>query len=201
MKDETRKALTNRNSWIRGATLLLFYCLLLVVTPVLVVASLAGWVMLLVNGRVPSAVSDFGQNVADWYAQTARYITGNAHRRPFPFEDLDCPSDDLPVRGAGAARATPAEQPPAPSVSKDRPGSAAATPDPVDKSGGKKAAKKKSARKKARKKTAKKKKAAGKKSAPKKASASGKASDGAGSKSLKGTSDAVSDKEKVDDGR
>jgi hypothetical protein len=101
LMDETlRKSLTNRASWGRGGVMLLFFLMLLVVTPVLMVLSLAGWLMLLLRGQVPTAISTFGVELADWYGQTVRYLTGSARRRPFPFEDLDCPADDPPQAAA-----------------------------------------------------------------------------------------------------
>ena len=50
MDEQTRQALSNRASWIKGATLLLFFLLLLVATPMLIVVSLFGWIGLLVKG-------------------------------------------------------------------------------------------------------------------------------------------------------
>ncbi len=104
MKDETRAALTDRNTWFQLPTLLLFFLLLVIVTPVLILVSLVGWVMLLVTGERSEGVTEFGQDLAEWYAQTARYLTGGAERRPFPFEDLDCPRDEpMATSGGGVA--------------------------------------------------------------------------------------------------
>ncbi len=104
MKEETRRALSNRDSWLRGGSLLLFFLLLTLATPLLILAGLAGWIMLLVQGRIPRELSAFGEQLGDWLAQTARYLTGAACRRPFPFEDLDCPSDEPPPVAAASPR-------------------------------------------------------------------------------------------------
>jgi hypothetical protein len=94
MEDGTRKALSDRDTWLKAPVLLLFYLLLILVTPVLVLVSVVGWFALLIRGQVPQEVSELGRNLAAWYGQTARYLTGGAKRRPFPFEDLDCPADE-----------------------------------------------------------------------------------------------------------
>jgi hypothetical protein len=141
MDEQIRQALSNRASWIKGATLLLFFLLLAVATPILIVISLFGWFGLLIKGQVPTGVRDFGQDLACWYEQTVRYVTGNASRRPFPFEDLDCPSDE-PEAMPGAARKTTAPETGSTGVDD---GSSAAASDSVGK---KKAAGKKTATKK-----------------------------------------------------
>jgi hypothetical protein len=160
--------------------------LLAVVTPLLVLVSLVGWIGLLFNGRTPEPVVEFGQSLADWYARTARYLTGNARRRPFPFEDMDCPADDPGVgrtaRPGVSKSAEPASKPvdepadkssdksgePGRSGSRPEP-SVAAKPASKSKPGGKKASQKKAGQKKASKKSTRKK--ASKKSAGKKAGA------------------------------
>jgi hypothetical protein len=96
MNPTTRKAVSNPESWKKGAVMLLFFLLLAVITPLLMLVSLVGWVFLLVQGQVPESIRSFGRSLAAWYAQTARYLTGDAHRRPFPFEDLDCVTDEPP---------------------------------------------------------------------------------------------------------
>ena len=117
MDDQKRDSLSNRDSWARLPVMLLFFLLLAIAAPLLAVVSLAGWVMRLINGRQPEGVVEFGQTLADWFACTARYLTGGAERRPFPFEDLDCPSDHPP-----AARSTSGEK------SVGQPGKAAEAP-------------------------------------------------------------------------
>lgn len=187
MDEKTRQSLSNPSTWTRGAVMLLFFVLLAVVTPLLVLVSLVGWIGLLFNGRTPEPVVEFGQSLADWYARTARYLTGNARRRPFPFEDMDCPADEPGVtrtaRPGAAKPSAPASQPvggspashsPARSGQPDRSGS---EPEPAlggksagrKKASGKKSSQKKATRKKASKKSTAKK--AGKKSAGKRSDA------------------------------
>ncbi len=169
MDEDTRQALTNGATWIRGATMLLFFLLLVVTTPLLIIVSLFGWFGLLIKGRVPEAVGDFGHSLAGWYEQTARYLTGNASRRPFPFEDLDCPSDEPDARPAPASRSSsPAMQ----SSDGTTAGSQSVGRNKATrkKAGSKKAGKKKSGGKKSASKKASGKKASNKKSGKKKAS-------------------------------
>ena len=177
MDEQTREALTNRAAWLKGAVLLLFYLLLLVATPVLIVISLVGWIGLLIKGQVPSGVRDFGRELACWFEQTARYLTGNASRRPFPFEDLDCPSDEPGEQGA---QMPTGNQQPAGSEAKADADNGRSTPAAEKKESGKKeSGKKKTGKKRATKKKTSKKKSAKKKSAKKK---SGKKKSTAGKK-------------------
>jgi hypothetical protein len=160
--EKTRKALTNPSTWSKGAAMLLFFLLLLVVTPLLMLVSLVGWIGLLINGRTPDPVSEFGRGLAAWYDRTARYLTGSAARRPFPFEDLDCPPDE-PRRATsagmaeGASRSSASSDSPPSSATAGQSASAAQAP---AQAGARKTPRKKVA---AKKKTTRKKKAAGKK--------------------------------------
>lgn len=175
MDDKTRKALTNPSTWSKGAVMLLFFLMLAVVTPLLVLVSLVGWVGLLVSGRTPVQVSDFGRGLADWYVQTVRYLTGNASRRPFPFEDLDCPSDE-PGSGKSAESfhreqqvGTAAAQPSGPA--KDAPDPADAGPARAKRPARKKASGKKTSGKKTGRKKSSTRKASSKKAVSKKPAA------------------------------
>ncbi len=164
--DGIPKALSDRDTWLRAPVLLLFYLLLVLVTPVLVLVSVVGWFALLIRGRVPDEVSDLGRNLAAWYEQTARYLTGGARRRPFPFEDLDCPTDEPDRPGAGPA-AFKTRSAGAPLAASSGPTAGGAQTSSKKKSA-KKTGQKKISKKTSKKKTGKK-KAGGKKSAVKKA--------------------------------
>lgn len=93
MKDETRAALSDQGTWLRLPVMLLFFLLLQVATPLLIVVSLVAWFMRLFTGQQPQGVIEFGQTIGKWFDRTADYLCGGAQRRPFPFEDHDCPSD------------------------------------------------------------------------------------------------------------
>ncbi len=145
MEERTRKALSDKETWLRAPVLLLFYLLLVLVTPVLMLVSVVGWFALLIRGHVPNEISDLGRQLAAWLDQTARYLTGGASRRPFPFEDLDCPTDKPASQVAGPyARVPTAEASGSPTV-----GTKAETTGKVTKKTGKKKASKKKAGKKA----------------------------------------------------
>ncbi|MFU8832808.1 MAG: DUF4389 domain-containing protein [Wenzhouxiangella sp.] len=111
MEERTRKALSDKETWLRAPVLLLFYFLLVLVTPVLMLVSVVGWFALLIRGHVPGEISDLGRQLAAWLDQTARYLTGGASRRPFPFEDLDCPADKPASHVAGPTVRKPAANP------------------------------------------------------------------------------------------
>ena len=76
MNDRTREALSNTDTWARLPVMLLFYLLLAIATPLLMVVSLAGWVMRLFTGERTEGVTEFGDTLAAWFSQTARYLTG-----------------------------------------------------------------------------------------------------------------------------
>jgi len=93
MKNETREALSDQATWLRLPIMLLFFLLLQVATPLLIAVSLVAWLMRLFTGQQPQGVIDFGQTLGEWFDRTSNYLCGGAQRRPFPFEDHDCPSD------------------------------------------------------------------------------------------------------------
>jgi len=203
MKDETRAALKDQNTWLKLPVMLLFFLLLAIVTPVLILVSFVGWIILLVSGQRSEGVTEFGQTLAKWYAQTARYLTGGAERRPFPFEDLDCPRDE-PMAASGVAAAShaksaasgssaqpAAERParaPETSVSGKTPektaaGKSGSKKSSSKKSGSRKAGSKKASGKKSTSKKASRKKAGSKKAASKKTTASDRSPAGTDSSS------------------
>ncbi len=96
MKDETRAALSDQGTWLRLPVMLLFFLLLQVATPLLIVVSLVAWFMRLFTGQQPQGVIEFGRTIGEWFDRTSDYLCGGAQRRPFPFEDHDCPSDRAP---------------------------------------------------------------------------------------------------------
>lgn len=188
MNEQTRKALKNPETWLRLPVMALFFVMLLMATPLLMAVSLYAWFVLLLTGEWPGSVLRYGKDLGAWFERASRYLTGAADRRPFPFEDLDCPRDPVPVPGARAASAKPAKASPAAPTRANsddrvvnggsdvgRPAKPAGNQDPTPSgtaSGSKKAGKKKSASKKqTRRKKSAAKKSAGKKTGSKKAAA------------------------------
>lgn len=107
MRQQTRAALTRPSTWSRLASYLLFYFLLIIAAPVLLVTSLAGWIHLLLKGRRHDELAGFGDRLGDWLGDATRFVAGSSEQRPFPFEDADLPL----------------EQPkPYPAARQDRPG-------------------------------------------------------------------------------
>jgi len=96
MKDGTRAALSDQTTWLRLPVMLLFFLLLQVATPLLIVVSVVGWLIRLFTGQQPEGVVDLGRTLGQWFDRCADYLCGGAQRRPFPFEDHDCPSDRPP---------------------------------------------------------------------------------------------------------
>ncbi len=184
MNEQTRKALKNPETWLRLPVMVLFFVMLMIATPLLIVVSLYAWVVLLVTGGWPESVLRYGKDIGAWFERASRYLTGAADRRPFPFEDLDCPRDPAPVPVTRVASPNPAQEIPAAAAPasddrgvKDRSDSDRSAKPAGDQgkspsseaSDSKKAGKKASKKKTAAKKKARSKKAGAKKSAGKKA--------------------------------
>lgn len=182
MDERMRAALKNPATWLRLPVMLLFFALLLIAVPVLIAVAIYGWCAQLLTGKIPDPVVKLGRRMGDWLDRSARYLSGAAERRPFPFEDLDCPRDPPPRRAAAPSEPIRAAKPAAGGLStrsadSPQPTPAEAPPAAADtaklgssKSAGK-AGKKSTGKKKASKKTASKKtaskKTAGKKTAKK----------------------------------
>lgn len=210
MNEQTKKALTNAETWLRLPVMALFFVMLLIATPLLIALALYAWILRLFRAEFPPTVVRFGKDLGAWFERSARYLTGAADRRPFPFEDLDCPRDPVP-----AARAAPASRPPTAIGSADEAGAQSpvvdAEPDQVSAKGVASAAKQAKADSQtdgagtAR--TSKKKSASGKKKAPgksaKKKSASKKKAGkkSASKKAAKKKSSAVKQDKPVDGGK
>lgn len=106
MHPDTRAALTRPATWARLASYLLFYLLLLIAAPVLLAASLAGWIHLLVKGSRHDGMARFGDRLADWLGDVAHFVAGSGRQRPFPFEDADRPQEKFPPAGGRGPAAT-----------------------------------------------------------------------------------------------
>ncbi|MEN1729399.1 MAG: DUF4389 domain-containing protein, partial [Pseudomonadota bacterium] len=146
MKDETRANLSDSATWMRLPVMVLFFVLLQVATPLLIVVSLVGWIIRLISGEQPQGVIDFGRMIAEWFSRTADYLCGGAQRRPFPFEDHDCPSDRAATQPASASATESTEA--SASAESAAPVAPAARSAAAVKTAGKKTAKKKAAKKK-----------------------------------------------------
>jgi len=110
MKNETKQALLKQSTWVRLPVIALFLVLLAIMMPVVMAVSLVGWIGRLVYGQTSEAVVAFGTNVGCWFEQAIVYVTSEAERRPFPFEDMDCPSDRSMVAGpVGRSRSSVVE--------------------------------------------------------------------------------------------
>jgi hypothetical protein len=109
MEDKTRAALTDQATWLRLPVMLLFFLMLVVATPLLIVVSAVGWLIRLFTGEQPEGVVEFGQAIGKWFRRCTDYLCGAAERRPFPFEDHDCPSDRVVAEPRGARRPQPGD--------------------------------------------------------------------------------------------
>lgn len=150
--NETQEGWRKSAVWLRLAVMLLLFVMLAVAGPVLAVVSLAQWGHRLIHDRPQADMTRFGDQLAGWLHQTARYLAGSAQRRPFPFEDDDLPREEPPpVRPPAAPTETPRHTDTSRQPAGDTPGKSAGKKTAAKKKGGKKkkeSGKKKSAGKK-----------------------------------------------------
>jgi hypothetical protein len=190
MEEKTRAALSDQETWLRLPVMLLFFLMLVVATPLLIVVSSVGWLIRLFTGEQSDGVIEFGQDIGRWFRRCSDYLVGAAERRPFPFEDHDCPSDRAVVESSRSRSSAPAGSGERAASASSAAGSSDAAPEttasgpaseaedkPVERATATgEASKKKSAKKKSTRKKATKKKSRSNKAAAGKASGGAKAS-------------------------
>ncbi|PID37254.1 MAG: hypothetical protein CR993_01305 [Rhodobacterales bacterium] len=73
------------NPWMRGLWMLIMAMLFGVAETVLLVAAVVQFCWLLFAREKNVHVVEFGEDLSDWLARTAKYLTGTSEDRPFPF--------------------------------------------------------------------------------------------------------------------
>ena len=84
--------LTNCNTWIRLAYMVLFGFLLMVARLVIAVVVVVQFLLVLVIGSDNENLRNLGQGLGKWVYQTVLFLTFNAEEKPFPFDEW--PSTD-----------------------------------------------------------------------------------------------------------
>jgi len=75
----------DRNVWMRGLWMLLFAIFYRVGEFILGVSALLQFLWLLFGKEKNAHIAAFGEDLADWLARTARFLTAASEERPFPF--------------------------------------------------------------------------------------------------------------------
>jgi len=84
--------LTNCNTWIRLAYMVLFGFLLMVARLVIAVVVVVQFLLVLLIGSDNKNLRNLGQGLGKWVYRTVMFLTFNAEEKPFPFDEW--PSTD-----------------------------------------------------------------------------------------------------------
>jgi hypothetical protein len=79
--------LTNCNTWIRLAYMLLFTVLLMAARLVIGLVVIVQFLLVLVIGSDNENLRNLGQGLAKWVYETVMFLTFNSEEKPFPFEE------------------------------------------------------------------------------------------------------------------
>ena len=79
--------LTNCNTWIRFAYMLLFTVLLMAARLVITLVVVVQFLLVLVIGSDNENLRNLGQGLAKWVYETVMFLTFNSEEKPFPFDE------------------------------------------------------------------------------------------------------------------
>jgi len=84
---DNKMSITNSNTWIRGAYMLLF-CLFVAAARLLVsLVILVQFVFVLIAGSDNNNLRNLGQGLGKWIYQAVMFLTFNSDKKPFPFDE------------------------------------------------------------------------------------------------------------------
>lgn len=84
---DSKKTLTNGNTWIRFAYMLLFALLLMAARLIVGVVVVVQFVIVLVTGKDNQNLRNLGQGLGKWAYQAIMFLTFNSDNKPFPFDE------------------------------------------------------------------------------------------------------------------
>lgn len=79
--------LTNSNTWIRFAYMLLFTVLLIAARLVITLVVVVQFLLVLVTGSDNENLRNLGQGLGKWVYETVMFLTFNSEDKPFPFDE------------------------------------------------------------------------------------------------------------------
>ena len=85
MDNEIKNSVTNRETWMRGLFILLFFLISGVARLVIVLVVLIQFLSVLFTGSANAQLLSFGQSLSTYVYQITLYLTFNSEWRPFPF--------------------------------------------------------------------------------------------------------------------
>ena len=84
---DSKIPLTNFNTWIRFAYMLLFAVLLMAARLVITLVVVVQFLLVLIIGSDNENLRNLGQGLARWVYQTVMFLTFNSEEKPFPFNE------------------------------------------------------------------------------------------------------------------
>jgi hypothetical protein len=82
-----KMSLTNIDTWIRLAYMVLFALLLMAARVIVSIVVLVQFVLVLVFGKDNENLRNLGQGLGKWVYQTIMFLTFNSNDKPFPFDE------------------------------------------------------------------------------------------------------------------
>ena len=99
---DNKGTLSNSNTWVRLAYMLVFTLLLMAARLVITLVVIVQFLLVLVTGSDNENLRNLGQGLGKWVYQTVMFLTFNTDSKPFPFDEwpeVD-PSEGYSVRSA-----------------------------------------------------------------------------------------------------
>ena len=84
---DNKLPLTNINTWIRFAYMVLFTVLLMAARLVISLVVIVQFALVLLTGNDNENLRNLGQGLGKWVYQTLMFLTFNANDKPFPFNE------------------------------------------------------------------------------------------------------------------
>lgn len=84
---DSKIPLTNCNTWIRFAYMLLFAVLLMAARLVITLVVIVQFLLVLFIGSDNQNLRNLGQGLAKWVYETVMFLTFNSEEKPFPFSE------------------------------------------------------------------------------------------------------------------
>jgi len=97
---DKKMPLTNSNTWIRAAYMLLFGLLLAAARLVISIVVVVQFIFVLFTGSDNQNLRNLGQGLGKWVYRTLMFLTFNSEDKPFPFDEWPSinPSEGYSVR-------------------------------------------------------------------------------------------------------
>ena len=82
-----KMSLTNIDTWVRLAYMVLFALLLMAARAILSIVVLLQFISVLIFGKDNENLRNLGQGLGKWVYQAVMFLTFNSNNKPFPFDE------------------------------------------------------------------------------------------------------------------